>query len=148
MKYKDEKSIIESIGEPLDKASKEDIQELMDDFEGVPGDFIVFLQEVGFGNIGNGMMQIYNGLISPDEIYDPDTAEELGDVLLFGDDYQGYGLGFAIKDAWKVVEIDPTLGEVDILSPDFKSFISGKVLRFRDLLNSLESDSDLKPEKD
>lgn len=118
-----ERSIINGIGEPLSPVKKDDILKLKGEFEKIPSDFLLFLENVGSGNIGNGKMQIYDGLVYPEEIYDPDTAEELGNILFFGDDYQGYGVGFSIDESWSVVEFDPSFGELTTLNPNFTDFI-------------------------
>lgn len=77
-------------------------------YPSLPGDYLSFLKEVGNGEIGNAAYIIYNGVLSPDEIYDETTAEDLSDILIFGDDMQGYCSGFDVEHGWSVVEIDPT----------------------------------------
>ena len=60
---------------------------------GAPQDFIDFLMEIGFGEFGNAAYMLYDGLVEPSEIYG-DSVLGLEDVLLFGDDFQGFNTGF------------------------------------------------------
>tara|TARA_B100000745_G_C20007236_1_gene342051 strand:+ start:40 stop:441 length:402 start_codon:yes stop_codon:yes gene_type:complete len=76
-------------------------------YPNLPEDYLSFLKEIGSGEIGNAAYIIYNGVLSPDEIYDETTAEDLSDILIFGDDMQGYCSGFDVEHGWTVVEIDP-----------------------------------------
>jgi hypothetical protein len=68
---------------------------------------------------------IYNGLVEYVEIYGEEILGE-DNVLLFGDDFQGYCTGFRCSD-WKVVEVDPVSKEIEEISPTFQSFIRNKI---------------------
>ncbi len=94
--------------EKLKRVSPSAIAQLRISYPQLPSDYIAFLEEIGCGEVGNGAYVIYGGVLEPDEIYDEVTAEELQGVLLFGDDMQGYCSGFATKEDWIIVEIDPT----------------------------------------
>ncbi|MEK8132971.1 SMI1/KNR4 family protein [Paenibacillus filicis] len=75
----------------------------------IPEDYIDFLREVGYGTVNNNYFNFYSGLIEVDEIlghlYDEDSHPELKDVLLFGDNSAGDGVGFLVTDNWSIVEI-------------------------------------------
>lgn len=88
----------------LSKATSEDIKWILERIPNVDNDYIEFLENVGYGNLGD--IQLYNGVIDSDEIY-PSPQDNLDDVLLFGDDMQGYCFGFKLDEGMRVVEIDP-----------------------------------------
>jgi hypothetical protein len=90
--------------EALTRASKEDIEAIRNKVPDIDNDYVEFLGEVGFGNLGD--IQLYGGLINPSEIY-PAPRELLDKVLLFGDDTQGYCFGFKVDEEMRVVEVDP-----------------------------------------
>jgi len=58
--------------------------------------------------MGSSAYMLYNGILEPDDIYDAETAEGLGGLLIFGDDMQGYCFGFDTGNDWAIIEIDPT----------------------------------------
>ncbi|WP_313623359.1 SMI1/KNR4 family protein [Achromobacter sp.] len=91
-----------------------------------PKDYVDFLLEIGAGKLGNYAYVIYGGLVESDEIFGEPNGGDY-DVLLFGDDFQGYCAGFRLSD-WKVVEIDPVSKEVYEIAPTFHSFIRNKIL--------------------
>ncbi|UAC49715.1 hypothetical protein K6959_07960 [Bacillus aquiflavi] len=86
-------------------------------------DYIQFSLEIGWGTIGEMHDAIYSGLIETDDIYDPSTAKEQKNIVLFGDDFSGYCGGF-MKDEWKLVEIDHSAEMID-LQMTFDQFIRG-----------------------
>ncbi|MET3448206.1 hypothetical protein [Ralstonia sp. 1138] len=90
-----------------------------------PRDFIEFLVEIGSGELGNAAYMLYDGLVEPGEIYGYVPAG-LENVLLFGDDFQGFNAGFSGGD-WSVVEIDPTNMQVNTVAKNFYTFIRGKI---------------------
>ena len=92
-------------------------------YPGLPEDYLDFLSDVGFGLIGAGAYMIYDGLLAPDEIYDPESAASLGTILLFGDDLQGYCAGFYPEHDWAVFEVEPTDVSVNMVAKTFEEFI-------------------------
>lgn len=98
-----------------------DVIALRRQYPEVPAAFTNFLEEVGRGSLGTASYMIYGGLLSPDEIYDEQTAKELEGVLLFGDDFSGYNAGFLPREGWRLVEIGP--GGLTRLEKKFETFI-------------------------
>ena len=96
-------------------------------YSSLPTDYLSFLEEIGSGEIGNAAYVIYNGVLSPDEVYDEVTAEGLKDLLIFGDDMQGYCSGFDLSQGWSVVEIDPTDMSYRKTFDNFSAFIRDKL---------------------
>lgn len=90
------------------------------DWPGVPGDFAEFLATIGAGSFGD-RYQLYDELVPAGELYDTDAA-----VALFGDDFQGFGDGFDLRDG-QVVEIDPSDGIFRPVAASFAAFIRGKI---------------------
>lgn len=108
--------------QPCDKGTVEGSRELR---PGVPTDYLEFLSVVGAGELGNGRFTLYTGLIEPDDIYG-EIPEGLEDIVLFGDDMQGYCAGYD-TNTWKVVEIDPTNMTADVIADSFELFIRERV---------------------
>lgn len=94
--------------EKLEKVESSEAEKLKSIYPNLPEDYLSFLEEVGNGEIGNAAYMIYNGVLSPDEIYDETMAKSLSDILIFGDDMQGFCSGFDVEHGWLVVEIDPS----------------------------------------
>jgi hypothetical protein len=115
-------------GTPLDRLvplESAKIADLKATFAAVPDDYVSFLQEVGFGELGEAAYMLYGGLVAPEEIYgEPD--ERLNGVLLFGDDFQGYNTGFETSTG-TVVEIDPINHQVTPVALTFDVFMRRKI---------------------
>ncbi|HEX8916540.1 MAG TPA: hypothetical protein VF796_29585 [Humisphaera sp.] len=69
-------------------------------YPGVPEDYVQFLTEIGYGRIGGGRLSVYSGPVEADDIYDEQTAAALAGVLLVGDDFTGYCVGYATGLGW------------------------------------------------
>ncbi len=98
--------------------SDADLEAIKSKFVDVPTQYIEFLKEIGDGEIGN--IQVYGGLIPPSDIY-PCPEGDLSNIVLFGDDFQGYCFGFDISKQFVLVEVDPrgnarTRSEKDFLA--------------------------------
>lgn len=61
----------------------------------LPSAYLVFLEQVGYGTIGDGRYSIYQGPVQPDFVFDEETARSLGNVVLLGDDFAGTHEAFA-----------------------------------------------------
>jgi hypothetical protein len=70
----------------------------------LPADYLRFLEEVGYGDLGE--LQLYNGPSAFENFY-PIISGSAPNVLIFGDDKQGYCFGFDLADSYRVVEISP-----------------------------------------
>ncbi len=108
----------------LEHLSPEAVLQLRNEHPAVPDDFLDFLSEIGAGELGDGVLMIYNGLVQPQDVYGPDAAESLKEYLLLGDDMQGYCIGFRTAD-WNIVEIAPDWS-TDSLGGSFERFIRDK----------------------
>ncbi|WCP73903.1 hypothetical protein [Sphingomonas hankookensis] len=96
------------------------IEAIRRDWPGAPGDFLEFLGTIGAGSFGD-RYQLYDGVVPADELYGTDAA-----VLVFGDDLQGVGHGFALSDG-QVVELDATDGGVRPVAASFEAFIRATI---------------------
>lgn len=103
------------------------VDQLIQTYPGLPDDYAEFLREVGFGSIGDGGYMVYDGLVSPDEVFDPGSVQDFSDLLLFGDDFQGYNGAFQPKKAWTVVEIDSATMTVTPVAKSFEEFVRRKI---------------------
>jgi len=73
----------------------------------LPADYVDYLQQIGWGGIGNSFYMIYSGLMEADEIYGAEVSKDLSNIIFFGDDFSGYCAGFDMGSGFAVVEIDP-----------------------------------------
>jgi len=97
------------------------IDNLRADYPQVTEDYVDFMREIGFGEIDGYMF--YGELVPADEIYGSDTANTLGRVLLFGDDFQGYCAGFDQDNHWTIIEIDPIRLSIYKINDSFEEFV-------------------------
>jgi hypothetical protein len=103
--------------------AQSEVDRLRLQFHDVPKDYLDFLKELGWGEVGDMSFQLYSGLVMPKEVYDEVTAAGLDDILLFGDDFQGYSFGFARNDRWAVVEVNPNTGTPRQVAENFENFV-------------------------
>lgn len=107
--------------EPL---SAKEVDAIRSRHPGVPEDYLHFLEAAGHGDLGN--VQIYSGPVAATSIY-PDADEHLLEILMIGDDFQGYCFGFGPTDGWSIVAVSPR-GEIQRhFATDFLSLLD----RFR-----------------
>ncbi|MEL7258070.1 MAG: SMI1/KNR4 family protein [Pseudomonadota bacterium] len=88
-----------------------------------PYDYVAFLKHIGYGTIGDGFFEIYKQPLPAEHIYGSDCSERLKSIKLFGDDYNGYCVGFDSLDEWAVVEVDKITYEVERLADNFIDFM-------------------------
>lgn len=88
----------------LEPLTESELSRLREQHPGVPGHYLSFLREVGWGSLGNNFM-IYSGPISPEDIFDTETAKEFERVVLFGDDFSGEVIGFDTRQGWRIVSV-------------------------------------------
>lgn len=106
----------------LTKVPAEKVQLLRDKHPGIPGTYLRFLELAGFGNLGS--ISLYSGPVNAVEVY-TSASGRLMDILLIGDDLQGYCFGFDPTDSWRIVEVSP-LGEIDTtVESEFVSLLDG-----------------------
>ncbi|MEW9679357.1 SMI1/KNR4 family protein [Pseudomonas sp. TE50-2] len=114
----------------LETATAQVLAALTADHSQVPADYVAFMKELGWGEVGEAAYMLYEGLLTPDQVYDEDDELPLDGILLFGDDMQGYCSGFDTNNGWVVVDIDPVSREANQVADSFSEYI-------REMLNSL-----------
>lgn len=92
----------------LTRLTDRDVELLVEAHPEIPADYRRFLREVGYGDLGE--IQLYSGPVSADSVYP--RLSGLQNIVLFGDDFQGYCFGFDLADHWRIVEVSPS-GQVD-----------------------------------
>jgi len=106
----------------LMKVSAETVHSLRSKYAGIPEPYLQFLERAGFGNLGS--ISLYSGPGTADDVY-PNAKGRLVDILLIGDDFQGYCFGFDPTNSWRIVEVSPR-GEIDTtIESEFMSFLNG-----------------------
>lgn len=104
----------------LSRLSEGDVVAIRSEFPGLPVEYLEFLQEVGFGDLGE--IQLYSGPVEAASIY-PSGAEPLTSILLIGDDMQGHCFGFDCDRNHQLVEIDPQGAVHRDVEPDFAGLL-------------------------
>lgn len=99
-----------------------EVDELKRQYPEIPEDYLAFLAEVGFGDLGE--LQLHSGPSSAGSLYSP-LPKHLEQVIVFGDDKQGYCFGFDRANNYRLVEVSPN-GEVnDHVDPNFTKLLHG-----------------------
>jgi hypothetical protein len=90
-------------------------------YPALPREYFSFLEEIGFGDLG--AIHMYGGPVEAPEIYlgAPGARDN---ILLFGDDGQGYAFGFDGKSGHRIVEVTPDCTIESTYSDDFRSFMT------------------------
>lgn len=114
----------------LKRLSEKTIRNIRNHYEGVPEDYLDYLREIGWGNIGDGCYVVYNMLMEPDFIYGEPIEDDLKEVLFFGDNFSETNSGFFPPDNWAIVEVDPTSKRLRFQNMTFEQYIRSKVLNF------------------
>jgi hypothetical protein len=105
---------------PLSRLGLADIGALKEHYPELPADYLWFLTEVGFGDLGE--LQLHSGPSAAGNFH-PAVSHSLEHVIVFGDDKQGYCFGFDMNDGYRVIEIGPN-GEVSKdIEPDFSGIL-------------------------
>ncbi len=127
-RYDDLKKVLNdrNLAERFQALPEAELKKLVGENPNAPADYIDFLREIGYGDIGDGHYMIYSGLIAPEDVFDAGVAEKLDGILLFGDDFSGFCGGFATNKNWDLIEVD---GCSDPYEPEmtFEEFIRGKI---------------------
>ena len=106
----------------LTKVPAEKVQLLRSKYPGIPDAYLRFLELAGFGNLGS--ISLYSGPVNATEVYS-NASGSLVDILLIGDDFQGYCFGFDPTDSWRIVEVSPR-GDIDTtVESEFLSLLDG-----------------------
>ena len=73
------------------KLTEAQIADLVKEYADLPADYVAYLRTVGWGEAASGRM-VYEGPIPPEDVYG--DGYEGPEIVLLGDDYQGYCLGY------------------------------------------------------
>ncbi len=107
-------------------------------YPGIPCDYMDFLKEIGYGDIGDGYLIIYSSLISPSDVYDSVKANKLRDIVFLGDDFSGNCIGFENFGVRELVEVDENQ-KVSFLNISFENFIKNKIAEYFNCFNEYRS---------
>jgi len=83
-----------------------------------------FLRFIGAGCIGDSRYAIYHGPVEPDFIFDQETAQGLGNVVLLGDDFAGTHEAYLWSDGIAIS------GSIDASHPKFEAHTDSGMLEF------------------
>jgi hypothetical protein len=90
----------------LEPATQDQLAAIRSAYPQVPGHYLEFLRRVGWGSLGSGNFMIYSGMCEPGDIFDEMTAVKLRGLLLVGDDFAGWLLGFDRDTGWRMVGVN------------------------------------------
>lgn len=110
--------------EKMDRLDEQLLDDILAKNSNVPMEFVNFLSSVGVGTIGTSNFVIYQGFWGFEDIYDRPAPPELEEVLFFGDDLQGYSLGFDPHNNFKIVQVDPYGDEFYTRYGSFAEFLA------------------------
>ncbi len=99
-----------------------EVDDLKRQYPQIPEDYLAFLAEVGFGDLGE--LQLHSGPSSAECFYSP-LPKHLEQVIIFGDDKQGHCFGFDRANGYRVVEVSPNGDPSDNVEPDFTELLQG-----------------------
>lgn len=77
-----------------------ELVELVERYPDLPEHLRQLFTVLGVGSIGDGRYMIHQ-LLTPDEVYDPETARALDGIVLVGDDFAGTCEAYDTKRGWK-----------------------------------------------
>ncbi|KNY26736.1 hypothetical protein [Pseudobacteroides cellulosolvens] len=126
--------IKKGIRSSFERMPKDEINVITKEHPGVPADYIEYLEEIGYGDIGDNYFMLYGGLVQASEIYEESKAEKLKDIVFLGDYYNGHSIGFSKKGEWEMVEVDDK-HNITFLNTSFESFIKNKLDEFLGMLS-------------
>jgi hypothetical protein len=118
----------------FERMSRDEINIIIEKHPGVPADYIEYLEEIGYGSIGDNYFMVYGGLVEASEIYDESKTEKLKDIVFWGDYYNGHSIGFSKKGEWEMVDIDGRQN-IEFLNTSFESYIKNKLDEYLRMLS-------------
>ena len=89
----------------IEPASEEQLIAIHRDYPDAPDHYSEFLRRVGWGRLGRSNFMIYSGLIGPDEVFDENTTARVDGVVLLGDNFSGWVIGFDTRAGWRLVGV-------------------------------------------
>jgi len=85
---------------------------------GLPESHIDFLREIGSGQLNACSFAVYDGFVEP-------PISRLEGILLCGDNFAGWSIGYDTRDQWRLVGLDSETWEaLPEGSADLASFFS------------------------
>jgi len=129
------KKILEKRGvlQELSPLTSQEIEEIRRNFPGIPEDYLSFLAECGYGELG---VFLYSGPIKANEMYDyeelkeedPIEYEKWEQTWLIGDYGMGDAFGYCIQNGkYHLVDVDHVSLEIQERSTDFCTFLTSFV---------------------
>ena len=88
---------------------------------GMPEELRRLYTKYGYGAVGESLYRIHF-LLDPSDIYGPETADGLGEILIVGDDFAGDCEAYDAADSWRFGSIGSN-GEFEPYDDIYSSFI-------------------------
>jgi hypothetical protein len=120
-------------GSRIETATEEELAAVRRDHPDTPAHYTEFLRRVGWGSLGGGNFMIYSGPVGPADIFDEATAAKLAGVLLLGDDFGGWVVGFDSRDSWRLVGVDNGSAPEPLEQQTLAEFIAQRIADAQDV---------------
>ena len=91
----------------------------------LPEDYKDFIEQIGFGEVGDGWFMLYSGVVLADEIFG-EQLEELKELCFFGDDMQGIHAAINRSNN-TIVEVDSSDMSILEVSGSFTSYMESLI---------------------
>lgn len=105
------------------------IKDLLSEFLKLPEDYIVYLQEIGFGSFRDFQFNIASSLFNLEDLGLEDHYELKSNIWFFGDNFAGDFAGFDLdQNDGKVVEFWHESGELYYTNKSFQTYIREQML--------------------
>ncbi|MDY0990395.1 SMI1/KNR4 family protein [Flavobacterium sp. CFBP9031] len=105
------------------------IKDLLSEFPKLPEDYIVYLQEIGFGSFRDFQFNIASSLFNLEDLGLEDHYELKSNIWFFGDNFSGDFSGFDLdRNNGKVVEFCHESGELYYTNKSFQTYIREQML--------------------
>lgn len=115
-----------------ERYSAEQLENLRQEYPGIPEEYLAYLSEIGEGGILDELFTIFGEPVAPEELLDESLHEFLDEetkLLQFGTTHAGIALVFLPEEGWEVGFLyHDDLAEVERTEMTFREFIHDRVL--------------------
>jgi hypothetical protein len=120
---------LDSLNEPnrRTKLSIIEIDEIANEYKGVPQEYLNYLLEIGYGEIREYSLNFFSGLVTLNDL-DLEEHYPVGkNIQYFCTDFCGDMIGFDTFDNFNIVQLDHELAELRSLGTTFRELIRNSI---------------------
>lgn len=125
MKYSKEKEVLENSNykSRLNIISEDLTNKILDTYPTIPLDYLLFLNEIGAGNIKGSTFNLYSNLTDFKDLGLDDIYDLPPNIMLFGDNFSGDFSGFDLLKQDEVIEFWHDDGDIFRTGKTFYEYI-------------------------